>query len=159
MEYRFISMPAFSVIGKQGSTSDGDGFIQRLWQAANDGFAQVSPLAKKDAEGNFAGFWGLMSDEGMNFNPWEDGFTRGLYLAGVEVPDGASAPEGWVKWTAPAREYLIAPAGPDAFRQALAYIKAQGWELAGAVYDFTDPKSGESSQYFPIDKSDGNEVL
>ena len=113
----------------------------------------MSALAKKDPDGSFAGFWGLMSDEGMNFEPWEDSFTRGLYLAGVEVTDSAVPPDGWVKWTAPAREYLIAPAGPDAFSQALAYIKARGWRLSGAVYDFTDPRSGESSQYFPIDKS------
>lgn len=159
MEYNFISKPAFSVIGKQGSTKDGEGFIQRLWQSANENFPQVAPLAKKTPDGNFAGFWGLMSDEGMNFRPWEDGFTRGLYLAGVEVEDSAQAPEGWVKWTAPAREYLVAPAGPDAFSQALEYIKEQGWELAGAVYDFTDPATGKSSQYFPIDKSAQNEVL
>lgn len=164
MEYKFISKPAFSVIGKQGSTRDGEGFIQRLWQSANENFPQVAPLAKKTPDGSseaagFAGFWGLMSDESMGFKPWEDGFTRGLYLAGVEVEDSAQAPDGWVKWTAPAREYLVAPAGPEAFRQALAYIEEQGWDLAGAVYDFTDPKTGEASQYFPIDKPARNEVL
>lgn len=150
MDYKIISKPAFSVIGREGSTAEGEGFIQRLWQAANESFPEVAPLAKKDPDGSFAGFWGLMSDEGMNFAPWEDNFTRGLYLAGVEAEDAAQPPDGWTKWTAPAREYLVAPAGPEAFGQALAYIEAQGWTLAGAVYDFTDPRTGAPSQYFPI---------
>lgn len=159
MEYVFISKPAFSVIGKEGSTKDGDGFIARLWQAANGGFSEVASLAKKNPDGSFAGFWGLMSDEGRNFKPWEDGFTRGLYLAGVEAAEGAGAPSGWVKWDAPAREYMIAPAGPEAFGQALAYIEEQGWALSGAVYDFTDPALGESFQYFPVDRAKGKEVI
>ncbi len=159
MEYKIVSKPAFSVIGRIGSTREGEGFIGRLWQEANEKFPEVSRLAEKNEDGSFAGFWGLMSDEGMNFLPWEDGFTRGLYLAGVEVDGSAKAPEGWVKWDAPAREYIIAPAGPEAFSQALEHIKEQGWSLAGAVYDYTDPKSGEQLQYFPIDKTHRNEVL
>ncbi len=158
MEYKIVNKPAFSVIGRLGSTEAGEGFIARLWQQANENFSEVAPLAKKKADGSFAGFWGLMSDMGMNFAPWEDGFTRGLYLAGVEVESGAEAPEGWVKWDAPAREYLVALAGPEAFSLALEHIKEQGWTLSGAVYDFTDPGSGEASQYFPIDKTYGNEV-
>ena len=63
-----------------------------------------------------------------------------------------------MKWDAPAREYMVAPAGPEAFGQAMEYIQEQGWTLSGAVYDFTDPGSGESSQYFPIDKTNRNEV-
>ena len=109
MEYKIVNKPAFSVIGRQGSTEDGEGFIARLWQEANENFPEVAALAKRGPEGSFAGFWGLMSDEGMNFMPWEDGFTRGLYLAGVEAEDSAKAPEGWVKWDAPAREYMVAP--------------------------------------------------
>lgn len=159
MKYEFVSKPAFSVTGKEGSTKDGEGFIARLWQAANESFQEVAPLAKKNPDGSFAGFWGLMSDEGRNFKPWEDSFTRGLYLAGVEAEDGIETPAGWVKWTVPAREYMIAPAGPDAFREALAYIEEQGWALAGAVYDFTDPGSGESFQYFPIDKTQRKEAV
>ena len=159
MEYEFVSKPAFSVIGKLGSTKDGEGFIARLWQEAGENFPEAAPLAKKNPDGSFAGFWGLMSDEGMNFLPWEDGFTRGLYLAGVEADGSAQAPEGWVKWDAPAREYMVAPAGPEAFSQALEHIKEQGWALSGAVYDYTDPASGEAKQYFPIDITHRNEVL
>ena len=45
----------FVVIGKQGSTNDGDGFIQRLWEDANSHFYEVEQLAKKDEKGNLAG--------------------------------------------------------------------------------------------------------
>lgn len=150
MEWKTLQKESFSVIGRLGSTKDGDGFIQHLWQEANSRFDEAAPLAKRDSEGNFSGFWGLMSDEGMNFRPWEDNFSRGLYLAGVEVKDTAQAPEGWVKWTSPAYEYLVAEAGPQAFSETLEYMKEQGIELAGAVYDFTDPGTGENYQYFPI---------
>ena len=150
MDLTIVKKDAFSVIGKQGSTADGEGFITALWQEANEHFAEVMPLAKKDPDGSFAGFWGLMSDEGMNFLPWEDNFSRGLYLAGVETGDGAAAPEGWTKWTAPASEYVVAPAGPEAFSETLKALEENHLTLAGAVYDFTDPKTGENTQYFPI---------
>lgn len=53
---------AFAVIGKEGSTLEGQGFIQRLWADANAHFAQVQPLTKKDEDGNLVGIWGTMSD-------------------------------------------------------------------------------------------------
>ena len=41
-------MESFVVIGKEGSTMDGEGFIQRLWEDANSHFGEVQHLAKKD---------------------------------------------------------------------------------------------------------------
>ena len=32
---------SFSVIGKEGSTMDGSGFIQRLWEDANSHFQEI----------------------------------------------------------------------------------------------------------------------
>lgn len=150
MEWKTVQKGSFAVIGKLGGTKDGEGFIQRLWQEANAHFSEVAALAKSGERGGFAGFWGLMSDEGMNFSPWEDGFTRGLYLAGAEVRDDAEAPEGWVKWVSPAYEYVVTGAGPEAFSKTLKRLREQGVKLAGAVYDFTDPQTGENYQYFPI---------
>ena len=147
MELKIVQKDAFSVIGKQGSTADGEGFIARLWQEANEHFSEVMELAKKDPDGSFAGFWGLMSDEGLNFMPWEDNFSRGLYLAGVEIEGDAAAPDGWTKWTVPAAEYVVSAAD---FRTVLAEMEKRGLSLAGAIYDFTDPKTGENTQYFPI---------
>lgn len=92
--------PAFTVIGIEGSTNDGPGFIQRLWEQANGRFAEVAALAKTGPDGSLCGIWGAMSDMSRRFMPWEDGFTRGLYLAGVECRDGAEPPAGWTRWQA-----------------------------------------------------------
>ncbi len=36
----------FVVIGKEGSTSDGEGFIRKLWNDANGHFHEIAHLAK-----------------------------------------------------------------------------------------------------------------
>ena len=46
---------SFAVIGKEGSTLDGQGFIQKLWENANTHFNEVQPLAKKDEAGQLLG--------------------------------------------------------------------------------------------------------
>ena len=144
---------AFTVIGKEGSTQDGPGFIQRLWADANGHFDEVQPLAKIDDNGNLAGIWGAMSDLSRSFLPWEDGFSRGLYLAGVECADDAEAPEGWTKWIIPGFEYLRAECeGENTFSEMLDYLGQNQIPLAGAVHDFTCPASGKSYMLFPIRK-------
>ena len=105
MKIEKVRKGSFAVIGKEGSTSDGDGFIQKLWEDANLHFNQISHLTKKDENGNLAGVWGAMSDFTHSFMPWED-FKSGLYLAGAECIDEAQAPDGWVKWVIPGYEYL-----------------------------------------------------
>lgn len=142
----------FAVIGKEGSTLDGEGFIQKLWEDANGRFQEVAHLAKRDADGQLAGIWGAMSDFSRSFLPWEDGFRKGLYLAGVECADSAQAPDGWTKWTIPGYEYIVAENRPGAFGETLGQMEAQGIPLAGAVHDFTDPATGKGYLYFPIRK-------
>ena len=146
-----IMKESFVVIGKEGSTRDGEGFIQRLWQDANSHFDQVAHLAKYDSQGNLVGVWGAMSDFSRSFQPWEEGFTQGLYLAGVECEDNAEAPAGWTRWVLPACEYVqVDNTAGDAFLRGLAYLRAQGLTLAGAVQDLTDPMTGRASMLFPI---------
>jgi hypothetical protein len=95
-----------------------------------------------------------MSDFGRNFFPWQAGFSKGLYLAGVEARDGAEAPEGWVRWTIPGFEYLYCKAEgdvPAAMREAAAFMGENGLELAGAVQDFLCPEeNGQLYLFFPI---------
>lgn len=150
MEIKRIEKPGFPVIGKQGSTEDGEGFIQRLWDEANSGFAQVQPLARLTEDGKLAGIWGAMSDMSLSFAPWEDGFSKGLYLAGIECKDNAQTPEGWTRWDIPGYEYLMAEAGTDTFPKMLAYLEGEGLELVGAVHDFTCPETGKRYMMFPI---------
>lgn len=153
MEITRIRKEAFSVIGKEGATNDGSGFIARLWEDANGHFSEVQPLAKTDENGVPVGVWGAMTDFSRSFLPWEDGFSRGLYLAGVECRDDAQAPAGWTKWDIPGFVYLRFPADTEnAFMSGLAYLAGNNLSLVGAVHDFTDPSSGKSYLYFPIEK-------
>ncbi|MBP3637728.1 MAG: GyrI-like domain-containing protein [Clostridia bacterium] len=144
-----ITKPGFTVIGKEGSTRDGDGFIQRLWADANSHFGEIAPLAKME-NGQLCGVWGAMSDFSRTFQPWEENFTQGLYLAGAECRDDAEPPTGWVKWVIPGYEYLRVESSPDAFPATLAYMEQHGLSLAGAVHDFTDPATGKEYMLFPI---------
>ena len=148
-----IIKPGFTVIGKEGSSREGDGFIQRLWAEANGSFGEIAHLAKME-NGCLCGVWGAMSDFSRAFQPWEEGFTQGLYLAGAECIDGAEPPAGWTKWVIPGYEYLQVESGPSAFANGLACLEQQGLTLAGAVHDFTDPSTGRSYMLFPIRRLD-----
>ena len=139
----------FTVIGMEGSTNDGEGFIARLWEQANARFAEIADLCKRDESGSFVGFWGAMSDFSGSFRPWED-FANGLYLAGAECADGAEPPEGWTKWVIPGFEYLRFAVDEYQFDQAVAYVRENGFSVAGAAHDFTDPKTGKGYICIPI---------
>ena len=143
---------SFVVIGKEGSTLDGDGFIQRLWADANSHFEEVQHLAKRDTNGAIIGIWGAMSDFSHSFNPWED-FSKGLNLAGVECYDSAEAPGGWTKWTIPGYEYIrVECENDDTFSKAIEYLNEKAIPLVGAVHDFTSPQPGKNYMFFPIRK-------
>ena len=144
---------SFAVIGKEGSTRDGEGFIGRLWEDANGHFSEVATLAKKDEQGNLLGIWGAMSDFSRSFCPWEDNFSQGLYLAGVECEDTAEAPEGWTKWTIPGYEYIYVECeGDNTFPKTLDYLAENELVLVGAVHDFTCPETGKNYIFFPVRK-------
>ena len=147
-----LTKPAFTVIGKEGSTRDGPGFVQALWNDANAHFSEVAQLAKRTESGTLAGIWGAMSDLSRSFLPWQKDFTEGLYLAGVECPDDAEPPAGWTKWTVPGFEYLRAEAGASTFPDMLRYLRDHDLPLVGAVHDFTDPETGKNYMLFPIRK-------
>ena len=141
----------FVVIGKEGSTMDGQGFIQKLWEDANSHFNEVRSLAKKDENGDLVGIWGAMSDCSRSYKPWEDNFSKGLYLAGVECVDDAEAPNGWKKWTIPGFEYIcVETENENTFAEVLNYMGANNIALVGAVHDFTCPASGKNYMFFPI---------
>lgn len=146
-----IIKPSFTVIGKEGSTRDGEGFIQRLWTDANSHFGEIAQLAKME-NGQLCGVWGAMSDFSRSFHPWEENFTQGLYLAGAECIDSAEAPAGWTKWIIPGYEYLRVEATPTAFSDTIRYLEQNNLPLASAVHDFTDPSTGQSYMCFPIRK-------
>lgn len=144
---------SFAVIGKEGSTEDGTGFVQQLWTDANSHFGEVAHLAKKDEKGNLVGIWGAMSDFSRSFLPWEDGFRKGLYLAGVECGEDAEPPAGWTKWVIPGFEYLCVECDRETvFANMIAYLQENNVTLAGAVHDYTCPQTGKNFMFFPIRK-------
>ena len=146
---------SFAVIGKMGSTEDGEGFIQRLWEDANAHFGEVSAFAKRDENGSLCGVWGAMSDFSGSFQPWEEGFSRGLYLAGVECGLDQDAPNGWTKWVIPAFEYFVLANGSsDSFAEGLMALEKHGLTFVGAVQEYTCPADGRSYLYYPVRKLD-----
>lgn len=148
-----IEKKSFCVIGLEGSSEQGEDFVQCLWQEANARFAEVAPLALKDAEGNLVGVWGAMTDCTRAFLPWQEGFTKGLYLAGIECGEEAVPPQGWSKWTVPGFVFLRAEhTGPETFGDMLRYLEHNGLSLAGAVQDFTCPATGKNYMLFPIER-------
>ena len=153
MEYKTCEKASFVVIGKEGSTRDGKGFVDVLWNKMYKDFKQIKHLVKKDEEGNIAGIWGAMSDFKRTFNPWENDFSKGLYLAGVECKEDAIAPKGWVKWVIPAYEYVyVEVEDEETFSDVIYYLEDEGIELVGSVHDYVDPSTGINYMYFPIRK-------
>ena len=154
MEIKNCVKPAFSVFGKEGSTEQGDGFMKRLWADASIHLNEVVRYAAKDETGTLIGLWGLMSDFSRSYRPWEDGFTKGLYLVGVETADESEPPDGWVKWTVPSFEYLAADVEDDyqsTFSAVLKHIDDNGLSLVGAVFDYTSlQEDGQQYIFAPI---------
>ncbi len=142
--------PSFCILGKEGSTWEGPGFIKRLWAEANAQFADIAPLVKRDAQGRPMGLWGAMSDFSRAFAPWENDFSQGLYLAGAEAVDGAQAPAGWTLWTVPGFVYLVTEEQEGAFGRMIEHLDRKGIPLAGAVQEYTSPAEGRAYLYFPI---------
>ena len=151
MKIERVAKPSFAVIGIEGSTRDGDGFVQHLWADANSRFGEVAHLARRNEDGSLEGIWGAMSDFSLSFKPWEENFSQGLYLAGVECCDEAQPPEGWTKWVIPGYEYIRAECeNDDTFSQMLDYIAENDVRLVAAVHDFTCPNTGKNYMYFPV---------
>lgn len=144
---------SFSVIGKEGSTRNGRDFIFNLWKDVNKHYSEIINLAKKDDNGNLIGIWGLMSDFSKQLKPWEENYSKGIYLAGVEVDSLAIAPAGWKKWDVPAFEYLCVENNIDtAFSDGILYIKENNLNFVAAAFDFISPKTNIEYIYFPIKK-------
>lgn len=154
MEIVTCELPAVSVVGMEGEAKPGHNPAAALWEKANARFGEVEPLAQRDENGALVGIWGAMSDLSRQFLPWVDGFSRGLYLAGVQVPEEMEPPEGWTKWTLPAFACLRVKAEGDyaaAFRAGLDELERRGLTLAGAVQDCHRPaEGGQLYLFFPF---------
>jgi len=151
MEIKQCIMESFSVIGKEGSTESGPDVIRNLWDDANGHFHEIENLALRDEENYLLGVWGAMTDFSRTYKPWEDNFSKGLYLAGVQVGHETSVPENWVKWTLPSFEYIyIEHENDNTISQVLKTMEEHKIPLAGAIQEFTCPREMKSYLFFPI---------
>ena len=155
IRYEIIDLPEITIIGKEGLCTKEKNVVQALWQQANAHFNEIADLGMKNPDGSFVGFWGAMSDETMSFMPWTDDFSRGLYLAGIEVYEDTPVPDGWAKWSMPARKYLVTDVAPESYGETFrnvihSLIPELGMKLAGAVCDFTEMASGQNKLFFPV---------
>lgn len=154
MEITVCELPPVSIVGMEGGAEPGHTPAPALWEQANARFGEVEALALRDESGAPVGVWGAMSDLSRSFLPWGDGFTRGLYLAGVQVPDSAQPPGGWAKWTLPAFACLRVRAEGDyaaAFQAGLDELEQRGLSLAGAVQECQRPaEGGQLYLFFPF---------
>ncbi|MBR3494360.1 MAG: GyrI-like domain-containing protein [Clostridia bacterium] len=157
IDIEIMDLPEIAVIGKEGLCTAEHNVVRELWADAEAHFQEIAPLGQLNPDGLFAGFWGAMSDVSRSFLPWSDGFSRGLYLAGLQVNPAAVPPPGWQKWTLPARRWLVADVPPgqygEVFTEVLErVIPSKGLRLSGAVCDFTEPITGRNRLFFPVEE-------
>lgn len=156
MEIKIVDLSEIAIIGKEGFCTEDANIVQNLWKQANENFDEVSELGMKEKNGAFVGFWGAMSDEAMSFGPWTNNFTRGYYLAGIEVYKDTEPPEGWKKWIMPARKYLVTEVVfehyMETFMEVLKnQIPSRNMKLSGAACDYTEPSTGKNFIFFPVE--------
>lgn len=156
MDINLIKLPEIAIIGKAGLCTKERNIVMELWEEANSHFEEVTALAMKEADGSFTGFWGAMSDEAMSFKPWTDNFSRGYYLAGIEVSKDIEAPMGWTKWILPERMYLkvLVESGEytELFDEVInKIIPDRNLRLSGAVCDYIEPKTSKNYLLYPVE--------
>ena len=143
LKYEITDLPKIAIIGKEGLCTQEKNVVQDLWHQANSNFSDIADIGMKNADGSFVGFWGAMSDDTLSFLPWTDDFSRGLYLAGIEVYEETPVP------------YLVTDVQPETYGKIFEYVIKSlipdlGMKLVGAVCDFTEPATGQSKLFFPV---------
>lgn len=155
MEVKYAKKKSFSVIGKLGSTDEGGNFIGRVWAEANQGMSKIMKYAIKDDKGLPEGIWGLMSSMDKSFSPWEDNYSKGLYLAGVEVEDTAVAPLGWTRWKVPEFNYAYVKVDNN-YNEVFKYVIGEflpnnKLKLVGAVQEYYNVRENmQLYLFFPV---------
>lgn len=155
MDKMMIKLPEIAIIGKLGFCTKEKNIANDLWHQATTHFSEVSPIGMKEQNGSFVGFWGAMSDESMAFLPWTDAYSRGYYLAGIEVYKDAIVPDGWTKWIMPSRTYLKVFVVKDQYEETFhnciqTTMPAMNLKLCGAVCDYIEPATGNKYLLFPV---------
>ncbi len=159
MNHEIISLPEIAILGKVGLCTKDHNIAQDLWKEANAHFNEIAHLGMKEKNRTFVGFWGAMSDETMSYLPWKENFTRGYYLAGLEVYSDTTVPFGWAKWIMPPRTYLKVQIELDHYSNDFEHVittllPEMKLKLSGAVCEYTEPETGKNYLLFPVTNLD-----
>lgn len=156
LEIKECSFESFAVVGLVGTSDEGPGYVDALWQKMNRYGKSIMHLAKKDENGEIMGAWGLMNDASLGFLPPEERKSKKVvYLAGIETDTDAKAPKGYTKWIVPAFDYVYAPVHGDKtslIREVMAYLDAHDLTFAACPFDFMPPEGGMMYMFFPVKK-------
>ncbi|BCA85406.1 hypothetical protein EsVE80_09290 [Enterococcus saigonensis] len=153
-EVKRISLPAFTVIGKEGSglAAEGSSWVPLLWDSVNEHFEEIAATIQLEPEEIH--LWGLMSDQSEWLLPWAE---IGRYLAGIAVPQDTKAPLNWQKWEMPALDFMVVKTNEDNLanmtEKMLEEILPQNHvTLTAAIQEHYLPEfgPGEVELYFPI---------
>jgi len=161
MEVKKCTLPSFSVIGLVAESTDGPGYVDKLWMEINRKGKSIMHLAKKDDDDDIAGVWGLMNDEtGTFLPPGEKKSKTIVYMAGIEVNDSAKAPKGFKKWVIPAFDYLYAPVEGEKIQTIQAvmdYCAEQKLAFAACPFDYMPADGKLMYMFFPVKPDPGTE--
>lgn len=155
MKVEVVVKKGFSVLGIEGRglSSQGQQWVPPLWKEASSRFAEVENMVHKDEQGAVF-MWGAMTDVDDNFEPWKE---EGKYLAGCEVDDHVSPPEGWTLWKIPGFKYIVVNCEQKTYGEVFSYmlktyLPENKLQLSGAVHECYPPgcNEGEVQLYFPI---------
>ena len=155
-EIRECTFEPFAVIGLVGTSDEGPGYVDALWQRMNRYGKSIMHLAKKDDDGEIMGAWGLMNDDSLSFLPPDERKSKKVvYLAGIETDVDAKPPKGYTKWLVPAFDYVYAPVsgGKDkaaVIREVMAYLDTHDLTFAACPFDFMPPGGGDMYLFFPV---------
>ena len=139
---------AFVVIGKEGSTLDGAGFIQKLWDDANGHFSEVAHLRRKIQTEILWEYGGPCPMVLTHLMPGKMSLAKACIWREECVI--MVIPAGWTKWIIPGYEYIVVENHNGAFEDTIKQMNEEGMSLVGAVHDYTDPATGKGYMYFPI---------
>ncbi|EOT41075.1 GyrI-like domain-containing protein [Enterococcus dispar] len=153
-EIKKVNLPAFTVIGKEGSglAAEGSSWVPLLWDNVNEHFEEIA--ANVTLHPSEIHLWGLMSDESAWLEPWQE---IGRYLAGIAVPTHTEVPAGWQKWQMPPSNYFVIKTNVDNLaamteKMLMEILPQNNMTLSAAIQEHYLPEfaPGEVELYFPV---------
>lgn len=156
MYIEIVEKEDFEVIGKVGigESEKHSEWVLPLWQNFNKNIKEIITLVKIDENNNLSGIWGIMNDIDETFAPWNE---VGKYMAGVEVKENSTAPNGWVKWKIKGGKFIKVKCNIKNYSEVFNdivenYAPKNGYSIIGNVMEYYIPNSKDFYLFFNISK-------